>query len=100
MDEPFPTDLVLQSSDQVYFFVHSDILLNHSGNSFAGLLEDDKASLPENSEVLNLVLHALYNLDPSRFRPTVSAIAATLRSLQHYGVSLDSLLTPNHPISI
>jgi len=100
MDESFPTDLVLLSSDQVYFFVHSAMLLKHSGNGFAGLLGDDKACLPENSEVLNLILHAIYNLDPSKFRPTVSLIAATLRSLQHYDVSLDSLLIPNHPMSI
>jgi len=100
MDEPFVTDLVLLSSDQVYFFVHSAILLKHSGNDFAGLLEDDKVYLHENSEVLNLVLHALYNLDPSMFRPTVASMAAALRSLQNYDVSLDSLLTPSHPMSI
>jgi hypothetical protein len=100
MDEPFPTDLVLLSSDQVSFFVHSAVLLKYSGNSFAGLLGDNKAYLPENSEVLNLILHALYVLDPSKFRPTVALIAAAFRSLQHYNVSLDSLLTPSHPISI
>lgn len=100
LDGPFPTDVVLLSADQVYFFVHSAVLLKHSANGFAGLLGDDRAYLPENSEVLNLVLHALYNLDPSRFRPTVSLMAATLRSLQHYDVSLDSLFTPSHPMSI
>ena len=100
MDEPFPTDLVLLSSDQVYFFVHSARLLQHSGNAFAGLLGDDKAYLPENSEVLNLIMHALYNLDPSKFRPTVATMAAALRSLKNYDVSLDSLLTPSHPMSM
>jgi hypothetical protein len=96
MDEPFPTDLVLLSSDQVYFFVHSARLLKHSGNGFAGLLGDDKVYLPENSEVLNLILHAFYNLDSSKFRPTVEMVAAALRSLQNYDVSLDELLTPSH----
>jgi hypothetical protein len=100
MDEPFPADLVLLSSDQVYFFVHSAILLKHSGNGFAGLLGGDRAYLPENSEVLNLILHALYDLDPSKFRPTVALMAAALRSLQNYEVSLDSLLTPSHPVTI
>lgn len=100
MDEPFPTDLMLLSSDQVYFFVHSAMLLKHSGSGLAGLLGDDKVYLPETSEVLNLVLHAFYSLDPSKFRPTVALVAAALRSLQNYGVSLDSLLTPSHPMSI
>jgi hypothetical protein len=100
MDGPFPTDLVLLSSDQVYFFVHSAVLLKHSGNGLTGLLGDDKVYLPENSEVLNLILHAFYNLDPSKFRPTVALMAATLKSLQKYDVSLDSLLTPSHPMSI
>jgi len=100
MDEPLPTDLMLLSSDQVYFFVHSAMLLKHSGNGFAGLLGDNKVYLPENLEVLNLILHALYDLNPSRFRPTVAQVAAALRSLQNYGVSLDSLLTPGHTMSI
>jgi hypothetical protein len=100
MDEPFPTDLVLLSSDQVFFFVHSAMLLKHSRNDFAGLLEDDRVYLPENSEVLNLILHAFYNLDISKFRPKVALVAAALRSLQNYGVSLDSLLTPSHPMSL
>ena len=100
MDEPFPTDLMLVSSDQVYFFVHSTILLKHSGNGLADLLGDDKVYLPEKSEVLNLILHAFYNFDPTKFRPTVALVAATLRSLQKYDVSLNSLLTPSHPMSI
>ena len=99
MDGAFPTDLMLVSSDQVYFFVHSAVLLKHSGDGFAGLLGDDKVYLPENSEVLNLILHAFYNLDSSKFRPNVELVAATLRSLQKYDVSLESLLTPDHPMS-
>ena len=99
MDEPFPTDLVLLSSDHVYFFVHSAVLLKYSENGFAGLLGGDKVYLPEDSEVLNLVLHAFYNLDPSKFRPTVVLMTAALRSLQNYYVSLDALLTPSHPMS-
>ena len=99
MDGASPTDLMLISSDQVYFFVHSAVLLKHSKDGFTGLLVDDKVYFPEKSEVLNLILHAFYNLDPSKFRPTVELVAATLRSLQKYDVSLDSLLTPDHPMS-
>ncbi len=97
--DPCPTDLILVTTDNVYFYVHSPRLLQHSNNSFGGLLADlnTPLSIAETSEVANLAFHALYGLDPSSFVPNLSLLLRAFSMLNLYGIEPSSLLFPNSP---
>lgn len=97
--DPCPTDVILVTTDNVYFYVHSSRLLQHSNNSFGGLLADPSTSLSiaETSEVANLAFHALYGLDPSSYVPNLSLLLRAFSMLNMYGIEPSSVLSPNGP---
>ncbi|KAI0072320.1 hypothetical protein K474DRAFT_1701051 [Panus rudis PR-1116 ss-1] len=86
-----PPDLVLRSADEVYFYLHSHILLEASSNSFQGLISttgsanypvircDDKALL------LTVVLASVYRLPSLPQAANVETLLSAIRVLQHYG---------------
>lgn len=100
-------DLTLQSSDSVFFYVHSETLLKFSKNSFNSLIpqypvsptSDDgmhpAINVPEGSHVLNIVLHLLYMIPCSHFCPSVDVISKAVSSLKRYGLSIEPLATPD-----
>ena len=94
-----PTDVILLTTDTVYFYVHSSRLLQHSNNSFGGLLTDLSTPLriAETSEVANLAFHALYGLDPSSYVPTPAVLLRAFSMLVSYGVDPSLVLVPNDP---
>ncbi|KAH9924890.1 uncharacterized protein B0H18DRAFT_909010 [Fomitopsis serialis] len=102
-------DLVLISSDQVYFYAHSHRILSASCNTFNGLLTptpppDDGStqtvSVPEPAEVLNVVVHALYSLPVAQFMPPLDTVTAAFDSLITYGVPLQTLVLPGSPLYV
>ena len=97
--DPCPTDVILVTTDNVYFYVHSSRLLQHSNNSFGGLLADLNTPLyiAETSEVANLAFHALYGLDPSSYVPNLSILLRGFSMLNLYGIEPSSVLLPNSP---
>jgi hypothetical protein len=97
--DPCPTDVILLTTDSVYFYVHSSRLLQHSNNSFGGLLADLSTPLPiaETSEVANLAFHALYGLDPSSYVPNLSLLLRAFSMLTLYGIDPSVALVPNGP---
>jgi hypothetical protein len=97
--DPCPTDVILVTTDNVYFYVHSSRLLQHSNNSFGGLLADlsTPLNIAETSEVANLAFHALYGLDPSNYVPNLSLLLRAFSMLNLYGIEPSSVLFPNSP---
>ena len=102
-----PPDLTLHSSDSVFFYVHSTPLLQFSANSFNSLISSYPISptsedgshpaimVPEDSHVLNIVLHLLYMIPCSHFCPSADIISRVISALKRYGVSIKSLATPD-----
>ncbi|KAL0955580.1 hypothetical protein HGRIS_001817 [Hohenbuehelia grisea] len=107
-------DLVLLSTDLVFFYVHEPVLLAASNNKFSSLLpmetaqsrlnsspaptEDELIQLlvvPEPSAVLNVVLHIVYGLSPARHSPSYTTLAAAVNCMPTYGIALRPLLNPS-----
>ena len=101
MDDPYPTDVLLVSSDNVFFCVHSSTLLVHSLNKFGGYLKDmsQPMLLSAHSAVVNLALYALYDLDPSAFNPTTGLLTQALNFLIDHGILPKDCITPTSPFS-
>ena len=107
LGQSHPPDLTLHSSDSVFFYVHSTALLHFSTNSFNSLVplyplspasEDGSHPaivLPEDSHVLNIVLHLLYTIPCSHFCPPIDVISKAVRALKRYGVPMKSFTTPD-----
>lgn len=51
--------------------------------------------VPEDSHVLNIVLHLLYMIPCSQFCPSVDVISKAIGALKRYGVSIKSFATPD-----
>ena len=125
LGQTHPPDLALHSSDSVFFYVHSTALLQFSSNGFNSTIppypmsptsEDGSQTaviVPEDSHVLNIVLHILYMIPCSHFCPSADVISKAVTALKRYGVSVKSLATagtclydlilsraPLHPIEL
>ena len=99
IEDPYPTDVLLLSSDNVYFCVHSITLLHHSLNKFGGYLKEVIQPIPlsSHSEVINLALYALYDLNPSAFNPTTGLMTQALLFLIDHGILPKDCITPTNP---
>lgn len=109
---PSPPDVVFISSDTVFFYVHSAVLLHESSNHFNSLvptLEEaegvqDKdsvgpvAAVPEASPVLNLILHTVYGMSCQHYSPSNTTLVITVNALAKYGVDLKKHLAPTTPL--
>ncbi|KAH8106005.1 hypothetical protein BXZ70DRAFT_1004294 [Cristinia sonorae] len=105
---PFPPDLIFLSSDSVFFYVHSHQVLGASENGFQSLLppkirkghEDvgPVIALSEHSAVLNVILHAIYNMTCSHYSPDVDTVTAAVDALHKYGIPVTKYVTPSTPL--
>ncbi|KAF8138543.1 hypothetical protein EV363DRAFT_1393988 [Boletus edulis] len=103
-----PPDLVLLSSDSVFFYVHNHVLLAASENNFNSLLPPPAKAksgpmghvvlVSESSTVLNVVLHAVYDMSCSHYSPSFETIAAALKAMTTYGISLRTRVAPTTPL--
>lgn len=104
-----PPDLILLSHDSVFFYAHSGRLLDDSINGFDSNLPVRHASgrddgthsivvLAETSEVLNIILHAIYMLPCSHFSPSLDSIIHCVDSLRKYGIPPKTCINPNAPL--
>lgn len=110
------SDLVLVSADKVYFYAHRATLLHDSSNSFGSLLslteesesqgasssatlgvaETRKFIITEyTSEVLNVVLHAIYKFSIQSYRPPPVALRAATNALSDLGFDLAHIFPPH-----
>ncbi|KAJ7179196.1 hypothetical protein C8R46DRAFT_1211783 [Mycena filopes] len=91
---PQPPDLVLLSKDSVYFYVHSDLLLEASENRFRAMLplpptSDDEPpvlNVPEASPVLNVILHVIYDMSCTHYSPPFDTLVSAVDSMPIYGI--------------
>ena len=102
LGQPCPPDLILYSSDSVFFYVHSSVLVKFSKNSFNSLLpsypvsptSDDGAHLTitvqEDSHVLNIILRLFYMIPCVNLCPSVDVISKVISSLKRHGVTIKS----------
>jgi hypothetical protein len=103
-----PTDLIILSSDSVFFYIHTHKLLAASSNGFNSLLPLEDQGQPEgtgsilplhhDSVVLNILLHTIYNMSAAHYAPTPEAVIATVESFEKYGLSLQTYLSPTSPL--
>ncbi|KAI0824052.1 hypothetical protein BC628DRAFT_1420480 [Trametes gibbosa] len=94
-----PPDVVLISTDNVTFHVHTQRLRASSTNAFGRRLTQPitSLSLPETSAVLNVALHILYNMSCLQFQPSLEDIEAAISALLSYGVP-QTLLQTSQPL--
>ncbi|KDQ56995.1 hypothetical protein JAAARDRAFT_280219 [Jaapia argillacea MUCL 33604] len=106
---PYPIDLILASSDGVFFYVHHRQLLHASLNSFNSLLSHSYPSrspdencpvvpLPDHSLVLNILLHVIYDIPFSQFSPSMENLSNAVEALKTYGLPLDRYISHPAPL--
>ncbi|TCD67855.1 hypothetical protein EIP91_011852 [Steccherinum ochraceum] len=99
-------DSIFLSSDAVYFFVHRVHLSRSSRNNFNSLLMEESfrplfvtdasvISVPEDSALLDVVLHGVYDLPFSNHNLSLPTLLRSIHSLQTYGVPLYRVLSPS-----
>jgi hypothetical protein len=108
INDTFPPDIVLLSSDYVFFYVHSHILHRASGNNFNALLEapltrrsndlESMIAVPDESTILNIILHTIYGFSCAHFSPSFSSIVSTINALKSYGVQLTTYIGSSTPL--
>lgn len=104
---PVPPDIFIISSDQVYFSVHLWTLLAASCNNFDSYLSEESIGrwptsscdeprsiilLDEQSAVIDLMLHAIYNLSYIDHSPSLAIALAAVNALKKYGVMLHTCI--------
>ncbi|EGN92122.1 hypothetical protein SERLA73DRAFT_117737 [Serpula lacrymans var. lacrymans S7.3] len=107
--DPLESDLIVSSSDAVLFYLHTHVILSASDNAFDFLLSAPPKSpssdmlqniihVPEPSAVLNVVLHAIYNISCAHHAPSFHTLEAAVPSLRKYGMSLERYMSPSTPL--
>ncbi|KAJ7158365.1 hypothetical protein C8R43DRAFT_995717 [Mycena crocata] len=101
-----PPDLILLSNDSVHFYVHSELLLDVSDNRFRAMLpispvEGDEPpilSISEPSPVLNIILHAIYDMSCAHYSPPFETLVNAVDSMPIYGISPKTIIRPSTPL--
>ncbi|KAJ3910222.1 hypothetical protein F5879DRAFT_563230 [Lentinula edodes] len=112
-----PPDFALLSSDLVTFYVHLQVMLSGSKNSFRSLLPicppdvptstlaqsreylfNTAIHVPESSQVLNIILHAIYGLSCTHYAPTFETLSAAVNQLPLYGVDPKTYIAIDTPL--
>jgi hypothetical protein len=99
-----PPDTVLLSSDNVFFYVHSHLLLAASENGFRGRVptsskdENLVISIHENSAVLNILLHTVYDMSCAHYSPTFPSLVTSVNRLPVYGIRPKVRIAPSTPL--
>ncbi|KAJ7122323.1 hypothetical protein C8R44DRAFT_164727 [Mycena epipterygia] len=103
---PQHPDVALLSKDSVYFYVHSDVLLEVSENRFRAMLPispSDGADppvlhVPEPAPVLNIVLHAIYDMTCAHYSPPFDTLVRAVDSMPIYGITPKLNILPSTPL--
>ena len=109
-NDALPADLILHSSDSVFFYVHSHVLLGASQNGFKDMLpaphsnKDDNfgpiLAVPEPSAVLNVLLHTIYDMSCAHYSPSFEQLVSAVHAMKNYGIPPDSRILPSTPLFI
>jgi hypothetical protein len=103
-----PPDLVLLSSDSVFFYVHAHVLHANSENDFGGLLPPSSKAptgqlgpvvvVTESSTIINIILHALYDMSCSHYSPSLESLTTALSVLTTYGLAVKRYAGSSTPL--
>ncbi|KAJ6530108.1 hypothetical protein B0H19DRAFT_1192118 [Mycena capillaripes] len=101
-----PPDLILLSNDAVFFHVHSHLLHDASTNAFRAMLpsfpsDNDELpilNVPEPSPVLNVILHAIYDMSCAHYSPPFETLLSAVDSMPVYGLDPRSTILPSTPL--
>ncbi|TFK35184.1 hypothetical protein BDQ12DRAFT_612179, partial [Crucibulum laeve] len=100
-------DLVLSSSDSVLFYVQSSIITAACDTAFRSIantplsnkkLHNVILSIPDSSEVLNIILHMLYGTSCAQHSPAFETLITAVDRMPFYGISPKDLIVPNTPL--
>ncbi|KAK2466167.1 hypothetical protein APHAL10511_001809 [Amanita phalloides] len=104
---PMTPDVILLSSDSVFFYVHFDVLFGASQNAFNSLLPphppppDDQEliiAVPEASTSLNIVLHVIYDISCAHYSPPFPLLVNAVDRLPVYGIMPKARIAPPAPL--
>ncbi|KAK0217101.1 hypothetical protein IW262DRAFT_169943 [Armillaria fumosa] len=95
-----PPDIQLVSSDRVLFLVHHHMLADASTNRFNTLLDSLQpfTTIPETSDFLNIILHAIYGLSCSQFQPNIDTLMTAVCLFPKYGLQPKRYIYPSSPL--
>ncbi|KAF8627193.1 hypothetical protein AX15_004511 [Amanita polypyramis BW_CC] len=102
-----PPDVVLLSSDNVFFYVHFHVMLATSENAFNSLLplgphstgdQELVITVPEVSAILNIILHAIYDMSCAHYSPPFPLLVNAVDCLPVYGISPKTRITLTTPL--
>jgi hypothetical protein len=106
--DSLPPDLVMLSSDSVFFYVHSHVIMVASDNSFGSLItpalsvgKDQMTpliSVPESSTVLNIILHCIYEISCAHYCHSFDALRTAINAMPCYGISVKTRIIPSNPL--
>jgi len=105
--QPLAPDVILLSSDNVFFYVHHHILLRASENGFRSLLSPPTLSskdqslainVSDPSAVLNVILHSIYDISCANYSPSFEILAAAVNRLPFYGIPPKSCIVSSTPL--
>ena len=105
-DGDLATDLIILTSDSVFFYVNSKRLISASRNGFNSHLpiarenadSDPILNLAETSAVMNIVLHSVYEMSFSHYYPSLLDLSAAVNACKVYGLPLRKLVSPGAPL--
>lgn len=114
---PLPPDVILFSSDAVFFYTHCHQIATASTNCFHSLLPQPSPlristtsnpkgdsslvditsviSVTEPAQVLNILLHAVYDISCAHYCPTLDTISAAVCAMVKYGISVKKHISPS-----
>ncbi|KAM5540344.1 hypothetical protein V8D89_005802 [Ganoderma adspersum] len=107
---PIPPDLIFLSADGVFFYVHTTQVLALSTNHFDDLvppkphkskMRDDLGPVvpvPESASVLNIVLHAVYDISCAHYHPGVDTLITAVEAMAKYGLPPRRHIAPSTPL--
>ena len=103
-----PPNTIIASIDNILFAVHHHRLLACSINNFGGHLHpnalptDEKLIsfvVSEPSEILNVLLHAVYNIPCDNYSPSLDCLSTSLSSFDKYGlIPLERFISRSTPL--
>ncbi len=107
--DPSPSDVWIISVNGVRFYVHRRRLSSASKNNFNFLIPGHGRpdlqgrpphiiALPEDSNVLNVMLHTIYDISCDSYHPSFETLASAIGALRKYGVSLQRYMAPATPL--
>ncbi|KAH7923963.1 hypothetical protein BV22DRAFT_546500 [Leucogyrophana mollusca] len=107
-NSPHRPDLILLSSDSVFFYVHRSALQDASAQAFripfSSLPQPSTGptepliAISESSTTLTIVLHTIYGLSSSRYSPSFAALSSAVASLAANEISVKQFVTPSSPL--